>query len=108
MCSEWDIKRRRTVDRKVEFPTGCSVVLMLPLLLVAAPFVLTVMAIQERWQGCPQCGRRGTLERVYVGPERDEDEQVRGRRVPPEWTVWQCQGCGARFAQDRTLTPLGS
>jgi ribosomal protein L37AE/L43A len=103
-CENGGVKRRR----KVEFPIGCSVVLMLPLLLVAAPFVLTFMAIQERTQRCPNCGRRGTLERVDIGPEWDEDEQLQRRRVPPEWTVWECRVCRARFAQDRNLTPLDS
>ena len=72
---------------------------MLPLLLVAAPFVLTFMAIQERTQRCPQCGRRGTLERVFRAREPGEDVGVRWSlertRIKPEPERWRCRECGA-------------
>ena len=113
--------------RKIELPVGCWIILILPLIVVAAPFVLTFEAIKERLQRCPTCGRRGTLERVHLEPPPDVLELGRrgalvapapeeGQaatwldeemwRINPGSVVWQCRACGARFRQDKTLTPI--
>ena len=41
--------------------TGAYVVLALPLLLIAAPFVLTGYTVSERLRRCPLCDQRGFL-----------------------------------------------
>lgn len=113
--------------RKAELPIGCWIVLILPVIVITAPFVLIGMAIQEALQRCPNCQRRGTLERVHLDPPPEllvlgrrgapalpapEDWQETQwedlRRVSPDAVVWQCRVCGARFKQDRALTPLSS
>ena len=86
---------------------GAYVALALPLLLIAAPFVLTGYAISERLRRCPLCGQRGTLrplEAVHsAGLDADRQDwhrygrhrygQHRGR-VDPERTVLRCSACG--------------
>lgn len=111
--------------RRFELPIGCWIVLMLPLIIVTAPFVLIFTAIQERLQRCPHCGRRGTLERVHLEPSSDllelgrhdasalpaqgdwQDTQWEDlRRISPDSVVWQCRVCGTQFKQDKVLTPI--
>ena len=82
--------------------TGAYVALALPLLLIAAPFVLTGYAISERLRLCPLCGQRGTLRPLgpvhSAGLDSDLQDWPRYRRykvrVDPEQTVLRCSACG--------------
>jgi hypothetical protein len=75
-------------------------ILVLPVLLLMAPFVLSGYAWQERRRVCPLCGQRGTLQPVQVpwNPgEVDHDRavfKVVWQRVRPERAVLSCTACG--------------
>ncbi len=81
---------------------GVYVALALPLLLIAAPFVLTGYAVSERLRRCPLCGQRGTLRLLETVPfaglnaERPHwpGEGWAKARMDPERTVLRCTDCG--------------
>lgn len=95
-------KWRRTLKRLAssDLGIGLSVALILPFILVFAPFVLTANALAERRRVCPNCGRRGTLQPQVFGSGNDygpDGFSAIRRRVNPKLTVLKCSVCGAEF-----------
>jgi len=85
-------------------------VLVLPPMLVTAPFVLTFEAIPERMQLEPppdlmELGQRGALRSAPQKGRQDGRWQDL-QRVSPDSLAWQCRVCTARFRQDRRLMRL--
>lgn len=77
-------------------------VLTLPLMLLAMPFVLLHLAWQERRRRCPVCGKRGTLQVVQVPPQdRDAEWMFRRvrRRVDIETVRLRCTHCASEFGR---------
>ena len=111
-------KRRRVrvptrLRRRLEALEMLAFILVaLPLIIVAMPFVLTHHAWTERRRACPLCGERGSLEPVPTAQGTDPEDQewsALRRRVNPENTVLKCRACGLhiRRAELEALTGAG-
>ena len=88
------------------------ILVALPLIIVAMPFVLTHHAWTERRRACPLCGERGSLEPVPTAQGTDPEDQewsALRRRVNPENTVLKCRACGLhiRRVELEALTGAG-
>ena len=79
------------------------IVVFVPLLLIAAPIVLPLIALSERLRRCPLCGLRGTLQRAArVWPaEREDDSGLwLRRRVNPDLAQLRCTACGLNIREN--------
>ncbi|WP_425146846.1 hypothetical protein [Deinococcus sp.] len=94
------LKNRRLKNRRLRRALEALemlgfVLVAIPLIIVAAPFVLAHYAWTERRRACPLCGERGTLEPLPIDHGGAEDgDWLKLRRINPERTVLRCRACG--------------
>jgi len=87
-------------SRLLETAEVLGLLALVPLMLLAMPFVLLHLTWQERRRRCPVCGHRGTLEVLAREPEEGEDEWIFGRRrIDPETVRLHCTHCGSEFGR---------
>ncbi len=73
------------------------VLLLAPTIIFVLAFVLSSIAAACYPRPCPECGHPNLKQVSFTRAT----VMVEGKRMPDSWTIYACEGCGARFKHDR-------